>query len=328
MASSEQLIALFESFGAHDESRFYKTALQIAAEASRRGNKNVARDMRDTIDDIRSKRAVVPPRSRGPVPLQQPLGELSELLTVSYPEVRFGQMILDPHLEKSMQRVLREHYKSDKLQAFDLSPRRKLLLHGPPGTGKTMTARALAGELRLPLFLVRLEGVITRFMGETATKLRLVFDTMYEKKGVYLFDEFDALAAHRATDNDVGEVRRVLNSLLQFIEADSSQSIIVAATNHVALIDRALFRRFDDIVDYALPDREHLKLAFQEFLSPFEKENFLDWDELAKMAQSFSYAEVRRVCEDAAKEMILTDDTEIKFAYLIAALEERKISQT
>ena len=102
---------------------------------------------------------------------------------------------------------------------------------GPPGTGKTMSASALAGEFNLPLFEIRLDGLITKYMGETAAKLRLVFDAIAEMRGIYLFDEFDSIGAQRSMMNDVGEIRRVLNSFLQFIEQDKSDSLILAATN-------------------------------------------------------------------------------------------------
>jgi len=125
---------------------------------------------------------------------------------------------------------------------------------GPPGTGKTSTARVVAGELGLPLFTVRLDALMTKYMGETAAKLRLVFDQLSDVRGVYLFDEVDALAAERSLGNDVGEIRRVINSFLQFLEEDLSDSIVLAASNHSGLLDRAFFRRFDVTLDFDLPD--------------------------------------------------------------------------
>src|SRR5260370_39358702 len=119
-----------------------------------------------------------------------------------------------------------------------------------------MTASAIAGELHLPLFTIMLEGLITKFMGETAAKLRLVFEAIRQTQGVYLFDEFDALGARRSQSNDVGEIRRVLNSFLQLLEKDSSHSIVIAATNHPDLLDRALFRGFDDVTEYAVPEQQ------------------------------------------------------------------------
>lgn len=126
-----------------------------------------------------------------------------------------------------------------------------------------MTAAVLAGELGLPLFEVRLDGLITKFMGETAAKLRQVFDSTQQTRGVYFFDEFDAIGSQRGLSNDVGEVRRILNSFLQMIEQDDSHSLIIGATNHPEILDNALFRRFDDLLHYELPDEEHIASALK-----------------------------------------------------------------
>jgi SpoVK/Ycf46/Vps4 family AAA+-type ATPase len=164
-----------------------------------------------------------------------------------------ADLVLDPEVRDQLDRAVVEQRQHDRLRAKGFRPLRRVLLTGPPGTGKTMSASALAGELRLPLFLIRLDGLLTKFMGETAAKLRLVFDALAETRGVYLFDEVDALGGERGRDNDVGEIRRVLNSFLQFLEQDQSDSLLVAATNHPQLLDRAMFRRFDAVIDYPLP---------------------------------------------------------------------------
>src|SRR6185436_8533945 len=136
--------------------------------------------------------------SRGPIPITRPRGEAAELLSVSYPNVRLKDLVLAPTTKRKLERVIREYKAISVLRSRALAPRRKLLLSGKPGTGKTLTASALAGELGLPLFVVRLDGLITKFMGETAAKLRLVFDALSETRGVYLFDEVDALGGERA----------------------------------------------------------------------------------------------------------------------------------
>ena len=145
---------------------------------------------------------------------------------------------------------------------------------GRPGTGKTLTASALAGELGLPLFVVRLDGLITKFMGETAAKLRLIFEVLNQTRGVYLFDEFDSIGSTRGLSNDVGEIRRVLNSFLQMVDQDNSDSLIIAATNHVGILDRALFRRFDDVIEYDLPDRARIIETLKAKLSAFGAPKF------------------------------------------------------
>ena len=179
--------------------------------------------------------------------------DLGGLLSVVYHKEKLSDMVSAAPLRDQLARVITEYRQQAKLRSHGLSARRKLLLVGPPGSGKTMTSWALAGELNLPLFTVQLHGVITKFMGETAAKLRLVFDAMQDARGVYLFDEFDAIGSNRGMANDVGEIRRVLNSFLQFLEQEDSDSLIVAATNYEGMLDTALFRRFDDIIRYLAP---------------------------------------------------------------------------
>ena len=176
--------------------------------------------------------------------MAKPRGELSNLLAVSYPDARLADLVLPDELEGRLQQVLLEQRQRDVLARHGLRPMRRLLLGRPPGTGKTSTARVIAGELDLPLFAIRLDTLITEFMGETAAKLRLVFDALAETRGVYLFDEVDALAGDRAGANDVGEIRRVLNSFLQFLEEDVSDSVVIAATNHPQLLDNATLSPF------------------------------------------------------------------------------------
>jgi SpoVK/Ycf46/Vps4 family AAA+-type ATPase len=212
------------------------------------------------------------------------------------------------------------------LQTHGLSPRRKVLLVGPPGTGKTLTARALAGEMHLPLFSLLLDGVITKYLGETAAKLRLVFDGIQRTRGVYLFDEFDALGGQRTSPNDVGEIRRVLNSFLQFLEQDESESLIIASTNHPELLDRALFRRFDDVLEYSLPTDELSEQILRARLAMLNTRR-IQWPKVVEAARGLSYAEIVRACEDAAKDVVLRDLSEVEMPELLNALEVRRTTR-
>jgi SpoVK/Ycf46/Vps4 family AAA+-type ATPase len=269
----------------------------------------------------------VPPLGPSPIPLARPRGEVAELLRVSYPATRLKDLVLAPGTARLLQRVIREHKTVGDIRAHGLAPRKKLLLIGPPGTGKTMTASAIAGELSLPLFVVRLDRLITRYMGETAAKLRLVFDSIAQTRAVYLFDEFDSIGSERGLANDVGEIRRVVNSFLQMVEQDGSDSVIIAATNHPTILDRALFRRFDDIVEFVLPDQAQIASALKAKMAGLRRGTRIRWAELAKRALGLSYADLTRATEDAVKHALIERRALLQ-ADLSAALSERRAALT
>lgn len=320
MATAEQLKALLRSYVDGDGDQFLTVSMQVAASAARRGQGKLAQELRDLIDEakLRSSQST----SVRPVPIARPAGELADLVHASFPKAKLSDMVLADSANQSLQRVLIEYRQQEKLRTHGLSARRKLLLVGPPGSGKTMTAGVLAGELHLPLLGVRLDGLITKYMGETASKLRLVFDAMVSRRGVYFFDEFDAIGGDRSRRNDVGEMRRVLNSFLQFLETDDSDSLIVAATNHQDMLDPALFRRFDDVIQYGLPDPDQIERLMKNRLNMFRLAD-VSWKEVRNSAEGLGYAEVVRACTEAAKSAILCDTSDISTESLISAIRER-----
>lgn len=324
MTAAKHLIALLRSHIAGDDEQFLTVALQVAAHEARQGHGKLAIQLRELVDEARSRNSAVLKR---PVPLAQPKGDLAALLSASYSDTRLASMVLAEELEQRLRRIVVEQRQVHRLREHGLSARRKILLIGPPGSGKTMTAAALAGELGLPLFTVLFESLITRFMGETAAKLRLVFDAMQAARGVYFFDEFDAIGARRGERNDVGEIRRVLNSFLQFLEKDESEGLIVAATNHPELLDPALFRRFDDVIHYGLPSPEISVRILQTRLSTF-KTSGVDWKGAAADAEGLSQAEIARAADEAAKRAVLADRKSVTGEDLKLAIAERKLSPT
>ena len=189
-----------------------------------------------------------------------------------------------------------------------------------------MTASVIASELGLPLFTVQVDKLVNKFMGETSVRLRQIFDSMASDVGVYLFDEFDAIGADRSMDNEVGEMRRILNSFLQFIETDASDSIIIAATNNPKMLDKALFRRFDDVIHYELPDDYQISKLFEYKLDGYIQENVCS-HEVIEAARGLSHAELSLVADDAIKESILYGN-DITSLMLISLLNERHRSYT
>lgn len=314
MATAEQIKSLLQSHYKNDNERFTSVALQVAAHEARQGHISIAKEIKDLVD--RSKTDGFKVIKINP--------DLSDLVLVYYPENRLNELILSEEVSNKLKRIIREYRERDKILKHGLQNRRKVLLSGLPGTGKTVTASAISGELKLPLYVVMMDKLMTKYMGETASKLRQIFDMMISNRGVYLFDEFDAIGAERGRDNEVGEMRRVLNSFLQFIEQDSSESIIFGATNNIKILDSALFRRFDDIITYSLPNEEEIgeliRLKLNKFLGDFSLKTAID------AANGLSHAEVTTACNDALKEVILTDKSTVTQKLLIQMMKDRKNS--
>lgn len=322
MASSEQLKALLKSHIERDDSHFFAVAMQVAAREAKLGHGKLAQELRALIDEGKTNRPLVGYLKESAHGIQQ-RGDLSSLLSVTQPKLRLSDMILDVNVSERLTRLIREQRHITKIRSYGLSPRKKLLLVGSPGTGKTMSAAVLAGELGLPLFLVRLDSLITKYMGETAAKLRLIFDRLVQVRGVYLFDEFDSIGSQRGLVNDVGEIRRVLNTFLQLIEQDNSDSMILAATNHPEILDYALFRRFDDVIEYGLPQHDLIIKLLKSKLAAIKKYR-INWEQLADVAVGLSYADISRACEEGIKDTIIHDRDKIVTEDILKPLSERK----
>ncbi|HBI18539.1 MAG TPA: AAA family ATPase [Brevundimonas sp.] len=321
MPAAKQVIALLAGHLEGNEERVRTIALQIAATEARQGHIKNAEMLRKLLDSSPREQTAAPaPTSL----LVKTRGDLEGLITVAQPKTRLADMTLTPAVQDRLDRMVRQQIARGRLREHALRPSSKLLLVGPPGSGKTLTASAIAGELNLPLFTIRLDAVITRFLGETATKLRAVFDQIAQMRGVYLFDEFDAIGGKRSAGNDVGEIRRVLNSFLQFLEEpNATDSLIVAATNHPELLDRALIRRFDEIIEYGLPDPDGVRDIVRRRLRKLAGRS-LNWSAVAEAAHGLSQGEISRAVEEALREAILSDRKTVDQASLVAALDARR----
>lgn len=327
MPSPDQLKALIRSHVEGNDTHFLSVALQVAAYEARKGHSKLAAELRELVDEAKQRANPLASAQRAPTLIAKPRGEIAGLVSSSLPHRHLSTIVVSEAVGSRLQRIIREQRHFGRIREFGLFPRRKLLLVGPPGTGKTLTASVLASELGLPLFQVRLDGLISKFMGETAAKLRLIFDAIGSHRAVYFFDEFDAIAAQRGLGNDVGEIRRVLNSFLQFIEQDESNSLIVAATNHPELLDYAVFRRFDDVIEYELPCAAQIIETLRARVGQFASKN-LDWEGLAALAEGLSYADITRAADEAVKETIIADRDSVSDENLARSLGERQAIQT
>jgi len=310
MANTNQIKSLLKAHFNNELEKFKVISLQIAAHEAKIGHTSIAREIKGIVESSKKNKNNIIKFNN------------ENAIDIKYSSENLNELVVNEELKNKIKRVLNEYKKRNLLLKHGLKNRSKLLLEGEPGTGKTMTASVVANELKLPLYKVRLEQLISKYMGETSAKLKKIFNRIYENPGVYLFDEFDAIGSDRNYDNDVGEMRRILNSFLQFIEEDESSSIIIAATNNPRALDKALFRRFDDVFEYVLPNSEEIfnliKINLKEKASLEVLSN-----EVIMAAKGLNHADIVYACNESLKESLLMNilvDKEV----LVKFLDDRK----
>lgn len=314
VATADQIKMLIEAHVLKNDDRFKTLVLQLAAYEAKLGHTSFAREIRELLNKNRNEDVKIIHFSK----------EISELIGITYSDQRIAELVVANDIKDRIKRILKEYQMREKLRKYHLSNRRKILLEGPPGTGKTMTASVISTEIGLPLCTIKMDKLMTKFMGETGVKLRGIFDAIKEKPAVYFFDEFDAIGADRSKENDVGEIRRILNLFLQFIEQDDSESIIIAATNNSKQLDPALFRRFDDVIHYLLPDELQIPSLIINRLGQFSSNQIYDFmDNIVDAAKSLSHAELSKACDDAIKATIMSDNKIVQGELLLQMIREK-----
>ena len=310
MASDEQLRALFRAFAERRDAVFLKVADAIIAEELAANHHALANELRKAIQQYgASARSRAAHRQLTAMPKDRRNGET--LIVLEEGRVSQDQIILSEAPRRKIQRLLEEHRKSNLLAKHGYRAKNKLLFWGPPGCGKTFTACHVAHELGLPIGIIRLNAVISSFLGDTASHIQRVFDLAAGSPMVLLLDEVDAIAKERDDPNDVGELKRVVNSLLQAMDSfPSNQSIIIAASNHQYLLDPAVWRRFNDVVQFAMPGRSEREEYLRLLLNGVEFQG--SFAHLARTLQALSFADIQHVTVEAIKTMILQGKTMLR----------------
>lgn len=326
MATGAQIRAMLESHAEGDDSRFYAVASQIAATEAKKGHDKLAEQIRAYIDEVRASANLPRAKSLNDsiVSISRPDGEAANLLMHSTNEAGLDQLIVSPSVRSVLELAIEEQAHLVEIKSHGLTPQQTFLFTGPPGCGKTMSAAVVANSLGLPLFSVRLDAIISRYLGESATKLASVFQAIQKTRAVYLFDEFDSLGLERGSGQDVAEMRRLLNAFLVFVESYGGNSIIIAATNHAESLDFALFRRFDMLLEFEMPTADQCLQALELRLKNVKKPKSFDLRSVADAAVGLSFADLSRVCDDAVKRIIMGKTKSLSVKLLTSLVTERK----
>ncbi len=318
MARGELMKKLIASYGRDDA--FRTVVEQIIGEEESKNNRVLARSLRKSLDAIGEGARTAPLSKLLPFP-----DEARDFIQRIEPRRTSAELMLSRENTELFTGILREFRQADRLRRHGLAVRSKLLFCGPPGTGKTMCAEVFSGELGLPLFHVRLDSLVSSYLGETATNIRKTFEFARRQPCVLFFDEFDALARSREEASETGELRRVVNSLLMFIEQIEPCGFLIAATNLADQLDPAIWRRFDEVVWFDLPDVRmvefFLRHAFRNVTLLFDPTSY------AARLDGLSYAELARIAEGAIKLSILDGNSGVSEGHLRAALRNAERRQ-
>lgn len=308
---NRELIKRIIQYGWEGDARALTAAVrQLAESEARQGHKPFAAELRAIVETRGTPRQALARVENGVANLPRSKTEAAPLIDIQWSRRTLDDIILEQGTRARVLRVLEENAKADRLGAHGLKPKRKLLFFGKPGNGKTLCAEVLAGELELPLFYVRFDALVGSYLGESAANLRKVFDFGAAERGVLFFDECDVIAKTRDSKDDVGELKRVVNSFLQLLDRYSGDGPVIAATNYEKLLDHALARRFDDLIGFPSPGRSQLVAFFQKRLAPFRTD--FSAEDAAGWSDGFSFSDADRVFTDSIKTMILNQESRLR----------------
>jgi SpoVK/Ycf46/Vps4 family AAA+-type ATPase len=315
--------------------KLIKTGVEGNFEAFRQASEEVIREEREKRHHLLANdlERILYGRSSATAPSQDTLvGRLPvdrernlPLLRIKEPFRRLEDVVLSDENGSVLDELLQEHHRAEILRSYGLFPADRLLFCGPPGCGKTLTSEVIAAELSLPLAIVRIDSVISSFLGETAANLRKVFDFAAGTPMVVLFDEFDALAKERSDEADHGELKRVVNAFLQMLDDYEGKSILIAATNHETILDSAVWRRFDEVLVFEPPNLEQIRRLLAIKLRGLRREFDIDDTRIAGLFKGMSHADVERVLRRAAKDMVFSGNAFLTERHLQAAVQREDI---
>jgi SpoVK/Ycf46/Vps4 family AAA+-type ATPase len=325
MAQADHIKALLQAHAKGDGVAFRAAADQLADDEARKGHRLLARDLRRALDSSYGVHSMPRPRQLPDLPIDAERG--LPLASVEHPDYGLERVILAEDARETLRLLVEDVRAREQLASFGLPPKRKVLFFGPPGCGKTVTARALAGELAMPLLYVRFDALVSSYLGETAANMRRLFDYAQTRPWVILFDEFDAIGKSRDDPTEHGELKRVIASLLQMMDAMHGASLLLAATNHEHMLDDALWRRFDEIVRFDLPGQRERLAQLHQFLAGFEHRE-PDLRRLAGDTDGLTGSDLERVAVDAAKDAVLAGRKNVDLDDLMASLRRQRHRMT
>lgn len=296
MARSDLLVTLVRAGAQGDQGLFRRTVEALVVDEREKQHHVLAERLSSYLES----------KSHSPIQFRGPAEHTaSSLYAEVVPRKRFEDLKLSMLVQRACREIIEEQERVELLRAHNLEPRNRILLAGPPGNGKTSLAEAMAHSLAVPLIQVRYEGIVASFLGETAIRMARLFESVRSRKCVLFFDEFDAIAKERGDTHETGEVKRVVSSLLLQVDALPSHVLVVVASNHPELLDRAVWRRFQIRLNIPLPTSQELSDFIGQFFSRAKLELPVSSREIGRRLRGASYAEAEELCMDVSRRILL-----------------------
>lgn len=325
MTANDLIKQLIICFNTKDAESFLNYAREYIEREKRMKHTQVAKELEKVLfDKSPADNSFSDRRFKTSPPIPRDSEKGFPLLEIKHYEESLENLIVPQIVKDQLDQIVWEFKDADILATHNLTYKKKILLCGKPGTGKTFTAQIVSSILNIPLIYVRFDSIISSYLGETAANLRKVFDYIEQGTWIVLFDEFDIVGKNRDDSHEHGEIKRVVNNFLQMLDNYSGTSIIFAATNHQNMLDPAIWRRFDDVVYYDLPNEDARQSLFKRYLNPIKREINIDTKILADKSVKLSPSDIKMIAEEAKKLAILNSKGELSMDNLLIALEKFK----
>lgn len=311
---SELIKMMFQAYADNDNKKFVQIANEIINDEEKKKHNLLAKDLRKILSAMPQNNSTlntISKRYKTNIPIPRDTEKGFPLLEIREHYLNLDDLILTDELKERLKYIIEELKHIEILGAYGIRPKQKILFCGPPGTGKTLSSRVMSSIIGFPLVYIRFDSIVSSFLGETATNLRKIFDFVEEGEWVVLFDEFDIVGKKRDDPHEHGEIKRVVNNFMQMMDNYGGKSLLIAATNHQHLLDSAIWRRFDDILFFDMPDTYRREQLFNKYLRVLKRSRDLDIFRLAEMTEGFSPADIAQICEEALRRIILGDRKEI-----------------
>jgi len=324
---SDLLKRLFQSHVERDEKKFIETANEIIKNEKRQKHSLLAKDLEKIVSSMphnNFKSNNFSKRYKTNIPIPRDTEKGFPLLEIREYYFNFSDAILSDELKERLHFIVEELKDAEILNTYGLKPKSKILFCGPPGTGKTLSSKVISSVIGYPLVYIRFDSIISSYLGETATNLRKIFDFIEQGEWVVLFDEFDIIGKKRDDPYEHGEIKRVVNNFMQMLDNYEGKSLLIAATNHQQLLDSAIWRRFDDILYFDMPDVHRRVQLFNKYLKVLKRSKDLDISDLSEITEDFSPADIAQTCEESLRRAIVNNKTEIAHGDIIWAIDQQK----